>query len=235
MADIASIRTNILLSAILIPLSVIVVLSIIISLWFWNNKFKKQRLQENNQSINNDINENKNLKYILCCCCFKKMPSIKFYPKQCRSKIIASCARAKQSDRIRINSNSSNTNEMSNNANKDINFIQLEQTNNNCNIQELTKIGIDECKIATNSHVTLSSHFEENNWDYNFATRGLYLSQPWVRGRYTQTLGNDSLATTTVLTLDPVTTEFSCDPNSNKVVEIYGETGCTDTEDGYYA
>lgn len=43
---------------------------------------------------------------------------------------------------------------------------------------------VDVCNHhASQSHITLSSHFEENNWDYNFATRGLYLSQPWVRGR----------------------------------------------------
>lgn len=43
---------------------------------------------------------------------------------------------------------------------------------------------VDVCNHhVSQSHITLSSHFEENNWDYNFATRGLYMSQPWVRGR----------------------------------------------------
>lgn len=97
---------------------------------------------------------------------------------------------------------------------------------------------VDVCNHhASQSHITLSSHFEENNWDYNFATRGLYLSQPWVRGRqqaqislilkritsilneliklsrYTHTLGSESMAATSgVLTLDP-TTELSLELN----------------------
>jgi len=87
----------------------------------------------------------------------------------------------------------------------------------------------NELQIASGSHVTLSSHFEENNWDYNFATRGLYLSQPWVRGRYTHALGSESIETSAVLTLDPATTEMS-----EAGGKVCIETGGSDT-DGYYA
>ena len=41
-----------------------------------------------------------------------------------------------------------------------------------------------DCEAVTNSRATLASHFEDNNWDYNFAMRGLYLTQPWVKGNY---------------------------------------------------
>jgi hypothetical protein len=114
--------------------------------------------------------------------------------------------------------------------------LQHEQEKHHLNKQQSGLSLIDVCQIATESHATLSSHFEENNWDYNFATRGLYLSQPWVRGRYTHTLGSESMATSGVLTLDP-TTELSCEFNAgnSRFVEIYGgETGGSDT-DGYYA
>lgn len=49
---------------------------------------------------------------------------------------------------------------------------------------------IDEGCEVVNSRATLSSHFEDNNWDYNFAMRGLYLTQPWVKGNYINTTGN---------------------------------------------
>lgn len=55
------------------------------------------------------------------------------------------------------------------------------------------------------SRSTFESHFEDNNWDYNFATRGLYFSQPWARpgGGYTHTMGSESMPNSGVLTLDP--------------------------------
>ena len=45
-------------------------------------------------------------------------------------------------------------------------------------------INENSCEVVANSRATLSSHFEDNNWDYNFAMRGLYLTQPWVKGNY---------------------------------------------------
>ena len=98
----------------------------------------------------------------------------------------------------------------------------------------------NECHIATGSHGTLSSHFEDNNWDYNFATRGLYLSQPWVQGRYTHTLGSESIEASTVLTLDPVVGEVGSVGEgalgATKLVEMYSNNGedCSES-DGYYA
>lgn len=94
--------------------------------------------------------------------------------------------------------------------------------------------------INSNSHGTLSSHFEENNWDYNFATRGLYLSQPWVKGHYNHGATTaDSFNGSVVLTLDPC-----LDPNENTMSER-GQTSALATHnqeanthsdtDGYYA
>jgi hypothetical protein len=73
----------------------------------------------------------------------------------------------------------------------------------------------DDCKIiASESKSTFASHFEDNNWDYSFATRGLYFSQPWSKGRYTHGLGSESMPNSGVLTLDPAT-DFSSDETNN--------------------
>jgi hypothetical protein len=93
--------------------------------------------------------------------------------------------------------------------------MNLTSNPNTTNYKEISTIGYSsdnkgffheqECQIATDSHSTFASHFEDNNWDYNFATRGLYFSQPWVRGRYTHTLGSESMPYSGALTLDPTT------------------------------
>jgi hypothetical protein len=118
-----------------------------------------------------------------------------------------------------------------------ISQLQINNSNNNANIKRAPAMP-NACHIATGSHVTLSSHFEENNWDYNFATRGLYLSQPWVRGKYVHALGSESMATSTVLTLDPVLADLavSNEKKPKKLVDIYSneESGSSES-DGYYA
>ena len=147
------------------------------------------------------------------------------------------------------------------------NFNNTTTTQNptTANYKEISTIGYStenrsffhdqECQIATESRSTFASHFEDNNWDYNFATRGLYFSQPWVRGRYTHTLGSESMPNSGALTLDPAT-DFSesavmtCANDINKAkaavttkeaknektskIEMYGNTSTTDSE-GYYA
>jgi hypothetical protein len=141
---------------------------------------------------------------------------------------------------------------------------------NTTNYKEISAIGYSsdnkgffheqECQIATDSRSTFASHFEDNNWDYNFATRGLYFSQPWVRGRYTHTLGSESMPYSGALTLDPATdlsesVAISNNPNapaaneqktknvklesdkkkkSKNSVDMYGANNMTDSE-GYYA
>ncbi len=118
-----------------------------------------------------------------------------------------------------------------------ISQLQINSNINNVNIQRVQNMQND-CHIATGSHVTLSSHFEENNWDYNFATRGLYLSQPWVRGKYVHALGSESMATSTVLTLDPVVADvvMTNEKQPKSLVDLYSneESGSSES-DGYYA
>ena len=119
-----------------------------------------------------------------------------------------------------------------------ISQLQINSNNNNINNIQRAQVKPNECHIATGSHVTLSSHFEENNWDYNFATRGLYLSQPWVRGKYVHALGSESMATSTVLTLDPVVADVAVtnEKQNKKLVDLYSnEESASSESDGYYA
>jgi len=93
--------------------------------------------------------------------------------------------------------------------------------------------------MNSNSHGTLSSHFEENNWDYNFATRGLYLSQPWVKGHYNHAATGDSFNGSVVLTLDPCvdTNENSLSDRgqSSALTAQNPEANTHSDTDGYYA
>ena len=88
------------------------------------------------------------------------------------------------------------------------------------------------CEVASNSHATLSSHFEENNWDYNFATRGLYLTQPWLRNECNQGVVADSYNGSAVLTLDPC--NKNPDSESPDIISNIDGVNNSDT-DGYYA
>ena len=262
------------------------------SIWFWNDKFNEHKKSLEQQTVasktdtlyGNDKghtkNQNKNeilFRPLSFCKCYKKFSSFNFAQKEksYRQKIMKSCVGAKSADRVRINSNSSNShNDKSNN--RDINFIDLMPTNysnhivsspavisdtanvnkqpnsnmsnDNAGLQApetMTSMamGIDECQIASQSQITLASHFEENNWDYNFATRGLYLNQPWNKGRYIKTFdmseqsaASDSFGASNcgVLTLEQVTTDFSCTTPNDVTKIIRHENGESDT-DGYYA
>jgi hypothetical protein len=113
------------------------------------------------------------------------------------------------------------------------NLISEKEIQESGHSQELGIIGISDCQIATGSHVTLSSHFEENNWDYNFATRGLYLSQPWVRLKINSHVAGSESSMSAVLTLDPTRTEIRREKNDSRVIEM-NENGESET-DGYYA
>jgi hypothetical protein len=288
MANLASIKTNILLTAIIVPLAILIVVFIIVSVWFWNDKFsenKPKKFEPKNADPIKTLNEtiygndkghikNKNemhFRRLSFCKCYKKFSSFNFSQKEksYREKIMKSCVGAKSADRVRINSITSNT-QTENHPNKpkrDINFIDLmpinyinagaqsNQTNNQKvatdEIEEKvdmdtltsTAMGIDECQIASESQLTLASHFEENNWDYNFATRGLYLNQPWDKGRYGKhfegsehSVASDTFSTSKcgVLTLEAVKDDYTC--TTNDATKIIGnDIGEGDETDGYYA
>lgn len=306
MANLASIKTNILLTAIIVPLAILFVVFVIVSVWFWNDKFTAHHKQEFDKKLNvskalnetiygNDKGHIKNKNEMLfrplsLCKCYKKFSSFSFADKEkaCRQKIIKSCVGAKSADRVRINSLTSNShNEPANKAKRDVNFINLlplnyinagaqladqieqhgptdtmtSQVNSNKKDENVAKnnadedkqdsetltstaMGLDECQIASESQLTLASHFEENNWDYNFATRGLYLNQPWSKGRYGRNFEDtsehsgvsDSFATSKcgVLTLDIVNNDYPCTPDDVTKI-IKNDNGDGDDTDGYYA
>ena len=281
MANLASIKTNILLTTIIVPLAILIVVFIIISVWFWNDKFSENKPKKLDKKIDtsktfnetiygNDKGHIKNKNEILFrrlsfCKCYKKFSSFNFSQKEkaYREKIMKSCVGAKSADRVRINSITSNTQTEThiNNPKREINFIEImpknyinagaqlnetkmatDEIEEKVDIDTLTStaMGIDECQIASESQLTLASHFEENNWDYNFATRGLYLNQPWGKGRYGKNFDgsehSDTFSTSKcgVLTLEAVKDDYSCTPNDATKI-IRHDIGEGDDTDGYYA
>ena len=199
------------------------------------------------------------------CKCYKKFSSFNFSQKEkaYREKIMKSCVGAKSADRVRINSITSNTQTEThvNNPKRENKFIDImpinyinagaqlnepktttDEIEEKIDIDTMTStaMGIDECQIASESQLTLASHFEENNWDYNFATRGLYLNQPWGKGRYGKNFEgseqSDTFSTSKcgVLTLEAVKDDYTCTPNDDtKIIRNENEEG--DDTDGYYA
>ena len=244
-----SIKTNILLIAIIIPLIILTMVIIAISLWYWHRKFKQQRKEmklnnsisfaqeksvtssTNGQNLNDTENFKMNLTHKLAsCCCYKKLANFTTNHKQFKPKMISSSVAENHQDRIRTKSISNTSNNLQKSELISSISIPMQTSKGACTSANSQNLNGNELQIASGSHVTLSSHFEENNWDYNFATRGLYLSQPWVRGRYTHALGSESIETSAVLTLDPATTEMSETAGGKVCIE----TGGSDT-DGYYA
>jgi len=88
--------------------------------------------------------------------------------------------------------------------------------------------------ISNSYGTSLSSHFEENNWDYNFAMRGLYLTQPWVKGKHYSNVESLSLESNS----DKTTIEDRFNNTKNnktrKTSICSTKHGGSDT-DGFYA
>lgn len=237
----AKLNSNIIIASIVIPGAVFLIVAIVLTLWYWNKKFKIQnrkielsRLGRTQTVTKEDeiaIHPNNKLFFnkLSSCCCYKRLAYLAAYHKQFRPKMIGSCSLSAKEDRIRTQPNQTNQTNIETNLTKDLASQVSFPMENQGYIQETpepTHIVLNECSLANESHATLSSHFEENNWDYNFATRGLYLSQPWAKGRYIHTLGSESIATSGVLTLDP-TIDIGGEINVARLAE-------SDT-DGYYA
>ena len=237
-------KANIVLISILIPIAIIALTVLIVSLWVWNRTFKQQKRQlqsrrkmikmnnhvskfqtdsesetvQNNNS-NNISNSNKKCPYFCNPTLWNKR-SNSFKPY-----MINTCAK---NDNIRasLKSNSEQTTRMTGyddfRKTPVTNMIQLTPTEN-------------ICQVESNSHLnaTLSSHFEENNWDYNFATRGLYFAQPWLKGE-NQSAVVENYAGSVVLKLDPCDKNDERDSPTINSNNIDNNSGYSDT-DGYYA
>lgn len=91
------------------------------------------------------------------------------------------------------------------------------------------------CETVPDSRgATFSSHFEESNWDYNFAMRGLYLTQPWAKKNYSNT---ESLSIESSVGKTIAATNVSNKMNNNKGRKSSigsQKHGGSDT-DGFYA
>jgi hypothetical protein len=133
-------------------------------------------------------------------------------------------------------SNFPNLSETSMNPNKNMPYSIIK------NYNYINKLINEGCEVV-NSRATLSSHFEDNNWDYNFAMRGLYLTQPWVKGNYLhagqfgsvntlQSISEDVYQDTDKSDSEREVETKDCKANSHKKEER--DHGGSDT-DGFYA
>ncbi len=225
-------RANIVLISILVPIALIALIVLVVSLWIWNRTFKQQkrqvesrrRITQSSRLQNESDSDGNNQKIVnKRCPCFcnpmlwnKRNESFKPYMMRISGK------RGNFMNRLKSNTNRTSRITGYDEFRKTPNMIQLTPIDNTC-------------QIASNSHATLSSHFEENNWDYNFATRGLYLAQPWMRGEleHNEVVVPHSYAGSVVLTLEPCDKDVdSPTMASNNDGIVNG--GFSDT-DGYYA
>lgn len=230
-----STKANIVLISILVPIAIVALVVLIVSLWIWNATFKHQKneLKLNNNNINIKTSN-----------CQSRDPNNNESEQLSSSKSLCLCNRiiwSKKNEGIRpyfshMNGSSNKNTKFSKSHSKNVTrYEDLRNTPNSIKLNVIENC----CQIASSSHATLSSHFEENNWDYNFATRGLgqlYLSQPWVRGQYNQGMSEESYAGSLVLKLNPCmdgfdakNQEINYDSNKSIPGAKYIDT------DGYYA
>ncbi|CAF0813890.1 unnamed protein product [Brachionus calyciflorus] len=232
----STLTNNIIIASIIIPSVILLIVSIILTLWYWKKKFKMeaQKLHAKELMSNRNTPNSKPSTSTLNECkkedlsFFKKVSSLTLLEKltklaakhgQFSPKII------QKEDKTSLNNNKNNIETpMTKDANSQTNlpfentgFVKEDPAN-------------ERMVLSENNMTNLSSQFDENNWDYNIGSRALYLSQPWVKARYIHTLGSESMVTSGVLTLDP-TIELGAE--ISKIIES-GSESVTESE-GYYA
>ncbi len=178
------IKTNILLTIILVPLGLLCLVIIVLLLWFWKCKIDKLNKKKQNFKSPSNVASNKSVGN--CRFCFTKS----------NNKLNMCCFGFKAAGVTNENKNDIKPAIRKNNIQHILDSTMSTQSNRYYKDTSFPYLDSEthatSYKTVTNSHATLSSHFEDNNWDYNFAMRGLYLSQPWVKGRYNPQFGSDS-------------------------------------------
>lgn len=170
------IKSNILFISIIIPAVLFIVASILILIWFFKRRkrLKKEKIELNsyfknvkshsNFKPNNLIDEN-SMSYFL-----NKHPVLK--PNRC-----------KQSKKLFKNK----IRDANNNQSFSTTYKMNDIIKNKHNIAKLVldKNGINgEHQIPIEFNSNLSFNLEENNWEYNYATRGLDLNKPLASGQF---------------------------------------------------
>ena len=187
------IKNNILLLSIAIPLFLFIITSIFISLWFYKRKKRQrqERIQLNSylQNIKSNFNFNQSKQTtfsdeVFDSSCFSQNTNNS--PVLIKEKKLKSMSKWRKSkNKIGDLSNAksfSTTHKMNDIIKNKNNIAQLvQQSKSNA---KLTEFANSDHQIAIEFNPNLSFNLEENNWGYNYATRGLDLSQPWSSGHY---------------------------------------------------
>lgn len=237
-------RSNIVLLSILLPLAIIATVILAISMYVWKKTYKNQtrrHFQINRQESQSQINlstvniddQQQGLATIsnnkwTCSwnpIYWNRRRSSAFKPVEHYCSQSGQCMKSLKSNSGRI----TNTNE---------------DTQNKTNIHTINTNDFD-CGSLSQSRATMESNFmndENRDWEYSYATRGLYLSQPWVRGYYNRALASveflrksDCIGDSVVLTLDPCDLDKSNDNDRNHQTKQDQNDLCQNNSDGYYA
>lgn len=230
-----TLTNNIILASIIIPALILLVVSIILTLWYWKKKFKLQaqklhasKMISSRNSSNNssDISgDDKNSNFLSKVSSFNILKNI--------SKITSNNGQKKPKlqKEEKINDKKSLV-QMP--VTKEVNVqttLPLEKKGYVKEDPITERLVLSENKSSDPINMTnLSSHFGENHLDYNIGSRALYLSQPWVKARYIHAIGCESMETSGILTLDPT---IDLGHEINKIIET-GSESVTESE-GYYA
>ena len=162
-----------------VPLVLFFSFALIVSYLLWFIKYKSKTNQTSITKLSNPKNKNiqNSLKHFKCFNCLQRQSII----NPVASSIIAQEDLARN---FRIEP-------FQNTLDKMNTFDYLSSSPTDCK-HNSRLMNMEKGKMIMNgSHVTLGSHLEENKWDYNLATRGLYFNQPWVKGQYGSIFTNE--------------------------------------------
>lgn len=230
-----TLTNNIILASIIIPALILLVVSIILTLWYWKKKFKLQAQKlhaskmissRNNSNNSSGISVDKKKDHFL-----NKVSSLSLLKKfsKMTSKNGHNSPIMQKDDK-----SIGKKNLIQIPVTKEVNVQTTLPHENSGFIKEdpnTERLVLSENKSCDPINMTnLSSQFGENHLDYNIGSRALYLSQPWVKARYMHALGCESMETSGILTLDPT---IDLGHEINKIIET-GSESVTESE-GYYA
>lgn len=193
------IKNNILLLSIIIPLFLFVITSIFIGLWFYKRKKRQRQERIQLNSYFQNIRSNFNFSNPSKRNSFADEPSDStYYSNNTNKSPILKNKKSKISSKLSNWTRSKNKigdmsakaysttykmNDIIKNKNNMAQIVQQSKSN-----AKLTEFANSEHQIAIEFNPNLTFSLEENNWGYNFATRGLDLTQPWSNGQYIPSL-----------------------------------------------
>lgn len=226
------IKNNILLLSIAIPAIFFIVTTIFITFWFYKRKkrLRQERIELNSYFKNIKSNYNLDIHNNKISSISDESKKQSFYDDETNyySSNNNHYPLAKPSQQISKDSkwglsknkitditkrSYSTTYKMNDIIKNKNNIAQLIHNNKSGKLSELAK---SEQQIAMEFNPNLSYNLEENNWGYNFATRGLDLNQPWTNGQYIQSFVESQNSRAAFNATDRVQSSDKIDSNISK-------------------